>query len=103
MSTMTDMPEYRTITDAKAHLNEIVEALKRGGEHVIVTRKGLPAAIMMSWDEWEGWLETVEVLATPGALEGIRAAEAELAEGRFATLDDVIADLKARREVASEE
>lgn len=89
MPTITDMTEYRTITDAKAHLNELIDLVETSGEQVIITRKGLPAARLIGVDDYEGILETIEVLSTPGILEQIREAEREFARGEFVTGDQV--------------
>lgn len=96
MPTIVDMTEYRTVTDAKAHLNEIVEALQDATDEIVITRHGKPAAIVMSWRAWEGFLETIDVLATPGALDEIKAAQARMDAGECSTLEDIERDLKAR-------
>lgn len=92
------MTEYRSLADAKAHLSEIVDLVEQTNEHVIVTRRGKPAAIIMSPDDYEGLLETLDILSTPGALEEIRAAHAEYLAGRYYTLEDIEEDLRKRRE-----
>ena len=97
MPTIVDMTQYRTVTETKAHLNEIVDALQESAEHVVVTRHGKPAALVMSWDAWEGLLETMDILATPGAVDEIRAAHREYLAGEFATLEDVQKDLLDRK------
>jgi prevent-host-death family protein len=45
VGTIVDMSEYRTVTEAKEHLNEIVEALQDSNEDVVITRHGKPAAM----------------------------------------------------------
>jgi prevent-host-death family protein len=97
------MTEYRTVTDAKAHLNEIVEALQDSRDHVVVTRHGKPAALVIGWDAWEGLLETVDILRTPGALEEIRQAHEQYLAGEFDTLEQVKKDLLDRGRVHSAE
>jgi antitoxin YefM len=89
VGTIVDMSEYRTVTEAKAHLNEIVEALQDSNEDVVITRHGKPAAMVMSWARWEGLVETMDILSTPGALEEIRAAEARMDAGEYVTADEL--------------
>jgi antitoxin YefM len=97
--TIVDMIDYRTVTQAKAHLNEIVESVQHSNEHVVVTRHGRPAAIMMSWDAWEGLLETVDILRKPGALDEIRQAHEQYLAGEYATVEEVERDLMERTKV----
>ncbi len=78
-------------------------ALANGADRVIVTRNGVPAALMLGWSEWEGLLETIDIMRTPGAVEDIKRGERDVEAGEYATIDDLIADLQSRSEVASEE
>ena len=50
-------------------------------ERVVITRNGRPEAVIMSVSDLEALEETLELLSTPGALDEIRAAEAEISRG----------------------
>lgn len=86
------MSETRSLADVKAHLSEIVDLVESQHERVVITRHGKPAAIIMSPEDLEGIEETLDILATPGALEEIRAAEAEIDRGEYFTA----AELRAK-------
>jgi antitoxin YefM len=103
MPTITVMAKFQTITEAKAHLNEIVDALDDSTEEVVLTRHGKPAAILMGWNAWEGLLETLEIAMEPGALDELREAHARYLAGEYLTGDEVMASLRARGMVASED
>jgi len=92
------MTEYRSLADAKAHFSEIVDLVEETQEHVIVTRRGKPAAIIMSPDDYEGLMETLDILSTPGALEEIKQAHAEIQAGHYYTLEQIEEDLRERKE-----
>lgn len=83
------MTEYRTVTDTKAHLNEIVDSVHAAGESVVITRNGLPAALIVSVGEYSSLLETLEVLGGTGASEEISAAEARIDSGEYLTAEDI--------------
>jgi antitoxin YefM len=103
MPTITVMAKFQTITEAKAHLNEIVDALDDSTEEVVLTRHGKPAAILMGWNAWGGLLETLDIMSTPGAMEDLRGARARYEAGEYVTIDEVEASLRARGMVASED
>jgi antitoxin YefM len=103
MTTITDMAKFQTITEAKAHLNEIVDALDDSTEEVVLTRHGKPAAVLMGWNAWEGLLETLEIAMEPGALDEIREAHARYLAGEYLTIEEVEASLRERRTVTPEE
>ena len=86
------MSETRSLADAKAHLSEIIDLVESQHERVIITRHGKPAAIIMSPEDLEGIEETLDILATPGALDEIRAADAEVRAGNYLTA----AELRAK-------
>lgn len=70
-----------SITAAKAKLNEIIEDAARTHEHVMITKNGAPAVVMVSADEWESVQETLFWLSQPDVASDIAAADAESAAG----------------------
>ena len=50
-------------TQAKTRLAKLVAALEEFGEEVVITRSGRPVAVLLSLTEYEGLLETLEVLS----------------------------------------
>jgi antitoxin YefM len=92
MTRILVMSETRTLADAKAHFSEIIDLVEKQHERVVITRHGKPAAIIMSPDDLEGIEETLDILSTPGALEEIRAADAEVRAGNYFTA----AELRAK-------
>jgi antitoxin YefM len=86
---MLVMAEYHSLAHTKAHLSELVDLVESVDEHVVITRRGKPAALLISVDEYEGLMETLDIMATPGALEEIRQAEAEIDAGNFYTAEQI--------------
>ncbi|MGV8083920.1 MAG: type II toxin-antitoxin system Phd/YefM family antitoxin [Coriobacteriia bacterium] len=84
--------ETRSLADVKAHLSEIVDLVAEQHERVVITRHGRPAAVIVSTSDLEAIEEMLDILSTPGALEGIRAAEAEIEDGAYLTA----AELRAK-------
>ena len=60
------------LAEAKANLSRIVDAVSRRDERVTITRKGRPAAIVVSPEEYESWSATLEILADSEFLAEIR-------------------------------
>jgi antitoxin YefM len=54
---------------------------RKAHERVVITRNGRPEAVILAVSDLEALEETLDLLSTPGALEQIRAAEAEIARG----------------------
>jgi len=51
------------LSDAKAHLARLLHDVSELGERVTITRSGRPAAVLLSVEEYEGLVETLEILA----------------------------------------
>lgn len=90
---MTAIP----LGDARDHLSEHVADVQRTHNRVTITRYGRPAAVLISTEELESLDETVDILSTPGALEEIREAEAQLDRGEYVTAAEMSRILDDRR------
>ena len=76
------MSETIAFTEAKAHLSELVDRTSREHEHFIVTRNGVPAAVLLSPDDLESLEETVDILQDKALLDSIRTSRREASEGK---------------------
>jgi antitoxin YefM len=70
-----------SLADAKARLSAVLDEVRDTHERVVITRNGRPEAVILAVSDLEALEETLDLLSTPGALEQIRAAEAEVARG----------------------
>ncbi len=75
-------------TEAKSHLSELVDQVLNEHERVLVTRNGLPAAVLLSPDELEELEETIEILQDKKLLESIRKSRKEAASGKRVRLSN---------------
>jgi antitoxin YefM len=70
-----------SLADAKARLSAVLDEVRDTHERVVITRNGRPEAVILAVSDLEALEETLDLLSTPGALEEIRAAEAEIVRG----------------------
>jgi prevent-host-death family protein len=88
------MTETRSLSYVKAHLSELADRIEGEHDRVVVTRKGRPAAVLVSPEDLESLEETLAVLSDPALMAQIRESEAALAEGdKGVTLDELKAEL----------
>jgi len=88
---MTTIP----LSDARARLSELVDEAVRTHERVEITRNGRRAAVLMSADDFDSLQETLDILADPEAMRDIEEGRRDLREGRFYTLEEVTAEMRA--------
>jgi prevent-host-death family protein len=78
-----------TATHAKNSFLEILRGAEEHGEEVLVTRNGRPCAVVVSAEEWEALLETIEILSDPDMMRKVNRALRERKVGRFLSHEEV--------------
>ena len=99
MRQLVDMTESVTIiqvmtmmiplADAKARLSAVLDEVRDTHDRVVITRNGRPEAVLISVSDLEAIEDTLDLLSTPGALDEIRTAEAEIARGEAIGADEL--------------
>jgi antitoxin YefM len=80
-----------TATEARKELFNLIRRALRAHDPVrIQHREG--GVILVSEEDYESLLETLELLSIPGMSESIAEAEADVAAGRVASVDEVFGD-----------
>ena len=86
------MAKVVPFSDARAHLTELLDEVERVHEHLVITRSGRPAVVVMAQDEYESLIETLEVLADEEAIEDLRQSDEDVKAGRVHDWEDVKRD-----------
>ncbi len=81
---MTTVP----LSEAKTHLARLLAEVEKLGEGVTITRSGRPAGVLLSVEEYEGLLETLDILADPKLMASIRRGLRDAEKGRVLTDDE---------------
>ena len=80
-------------TEARASLSELLDDVEATHEHIVITRKGRPAAVVVSPDDWEALEETLDILQDEQTLAALRESEEDVQAGRLSSLDEVRREL----------
>lgn len=86
---MGDFDQILPVTEVKRELLPLIKKIQRLQESIAITRNGRPAAVLLSMDEYEGLLETIEILSDPGTLKLLRKSKKELDRGKLVTHREV--------------
>lgn len=62
------------VTEFRTHALEAVRRVNRLGDEVVITAKGKPAAVLVSYDEWESIAETLAIKRDPKLMAQVRAS-----------------------------
>ncbi len=80
------------LSEARQTLPSLVTRMRKLMNRVIITRKGKPEAVLMGLDEYESWVETLELVSRPETVAGIREGLADLAAGRSKSFEEVFGE-----------
>ena len=75
-------------------LSALVDEVGATDEEVTITKNGVPAAVLVSPDEFEGWRETMAIRFDKESMDEVKAGLAALKEGRASlyTLEELFED-----------
>lgn len=80
------------VTKLKPQILKVISMAQRAGQEYVVTKNGNPAAVIMNYDEWESWKETLEILSDARAMARARKNLAYFNRGgRGKTPDEILA------------
>jgi antitoxin YefM len=77
-------------TDAKKRLLELIRDADESFERYLIVRNGQPKAVLMSVDDYEGWLETLEIMSSRSAIADTKKARKELDAGKGVPFEKVL-------------
>lgn len=78
-----------SLSETKARLTKILAEVEELGEEVVITRSGKPAGVLMPFREYEGLLETLEILADQELARSIEHGLSEVAKGKLVSEEEV--------------
>lgn len=77
------------LSAAKAGFSKLIDEVSKTHDAYQITRGGIPEGILLSTEEYESLLETLEILADPELMRQINRSIREMKSGRFLTHEEV--------------
>lgn len=85
-----------SLTEAKNRLTEIARRAEATHERFLATRNGHSSVVILSADDYDALMETLDVMSDPERIADLLAGRRERRAGRTWTLDEVMAERAAR-------
>ena len=85
----------------RENLSSVLDEVSERQDHVLITRNGVPAAALLSIDEYQALEETAEILSDPETVAAIEEGLAAIERGETVTMDELRRELAERRSNAS--
>ena len=91
------MTETVPVRELRADLARVIDRVADLRQHVIVTRRGKPAAVLIPVDEYDALEETAEILSDRETLAAVEEGLREVERGDTVSLGDLRWELARRR------
>ncbi len=86
------MTKTLSLKEARSQFSAIVGRVGRLSERVVVTKNGVPKAVVMGAEEFDSWVETLELLSNPKAVKALKRGMKEAKAGKFRSFKDVFGE-----------
>ena len=85
-----------SLAEARAQLSRLIDEAVRTHQRTEVTRHGRRAAVILSAEDYDGIMETLDILSDPDAMREIREAKDAVRRGEVFTLEEVTEQMRAK-------
>jgi len=87
------MVNFISIRELRPNLSAIIKTIHGKFDRYIITKRGRPEVVMMSFEDYESLIETMNIEADKEVMKRIKKAEAEFKNGKGASLDKINKEL----------
>ncbi len=89
---MPQVDRYISVTQAKSQLLDLIRRLGTKQDSVGITKDGVPAAVLLSMEHFEGLMETLEILSDQKTIRTLRKSLKQAEEDRWEAHASVFSD-----------
>jgi len=82
-----------SLKELRPGLPSVIARIDGKLDRYVVTKRGKPVVVMLSIDDYESLMETLDILADPKAIAGIRKGEQDIRKGRKRSWKEIKASL----------
>ena len=86
---MQPIQHFIPVTKAKSVLLELIREIKASDEPIAITKNGVPEAVLISINKFQGLLETLDILSDEKAMTSIRKSINQAQKGKWLDFDKV--------------
>ena len=77
------------ITEGRKKLFKIAEEIQKPDTYYTFTIDGKPQVVLMSKDEFDSIMETMEILSDPEIMKDLKKADEDFKKGRYSSWEEV--------------
>ena len=77
------------LKELRPKLPKVIQRIDGRLDRYIITKRGKPVVVMLSVDDYEALMETLDILADPEAMAGLKTGEAQIKKGKTRSWADI--------------
>ena len=82
-----------SLKELRPGLPKVISRIDGKLDRYVVTKRGKPVVVMMSVEDYEALMETLDILADPKAMASLRRGEEDIRKGQTRPWKDIKASL----------
>ena len=86
---MPQMDKFLSVSETKNRLLDVIRQVENEQEVICITRDGVPSAVLLSMEQFEGLMETIEILSDQKSMRSLRRSLKQAEKGRWVSHDAV--------------
>jgi prevent-host-death family protein len=86
------MTKTMSLKQARSRFSSLIDKADRLSERFIVTKNGTPKAVVMGAEEYESWVETLELLSNPKAVKALQQGLKDAKAGKVRSFKNVFGE-----------
>ena len=84
-----DIKNTISSTEARQNFADVVDKISNAGLRYTLTINGKPRVVMINAEEYDSWMETMEIMQDPKLMAGIRRGLKDIEAGKTISLEEV--------------
>ena len=85
-----------SVRELRPKLSNVIDKIHGKFDRYVITKHGKPEVIMMSIDDYEGLIETLEIQSDPELMKRIKRAERNMKAGKGIPYEEFLKKLKMK-------
>lgn len=86
---MVEIHKFVPVTKAKNDLLELIRQVEKDDSTIAVTKNGVPAAVILSMEKFEGLIETLDILSDEETMKSLKKSIRQGRAGKWVSYDEV--------------
>jgi len=87
------MTKNITVKMLRPKLPKVIEDIDSKMDRFIITKRGRPVALMMSIDDYESLLETIDILSSKALMKRVKTAKSDIKNNNIRSLEKIEREL----------